>query len=136
MKNILVIGAGRSASSMIKYLLDHSAKENWVVTVSDLSLEMVNRKTGNHPNARAIVLDINNEQQRREEIAKSDIVISMLPAFMHYHVAVDCVASKKHLVTASYVSKEIQELDAQASKAGIIFLNEMGLDPGIPPNPW
>ena len=131
MKNILVIGAGRSASSMIKYLLDHSAKENWVVTVSDLSLEMVNRKTGNHPNARAIVLDINNEQQRREEIAKSDIVISMLPAFMHYHVAVDCVASKKHLVTASYVSKEIQELDAQASKAGIIFLNEMGLDPGI-----
>ncbi len=131
MKNILVIGAGRSASSLIKYLLDNSATENWNVTVGDVSLELVKQKTGNHTNARAILLDINNKEQREEEIKHADIVISMLPAFMHMEVARDCVRYKKHLVTASYVSKEMHELDEEAKASGIILMNEIGLDPGI-----
>ena len=131
MQNILVIGAGRSASSLIHYLLSHSVNENWNVTVGDVSLDLVKQKTAGHTNARAILFDINNNQQREEEIKRADIVISMLPAFMHMNVAKDCVKFKKHLATASYVSKEMKELDAEAKEAGIILMNEIGLDPGI-----
>ena len=131
MKNILVIGAGRSSSSLINYLLSNSTKENWKVTVGDVSLDVAKQKTANHPNARAINFDINNEQYREEEIKRADIVISMLPAFMHLSVAKDCVRFKKHLVTASYVSKEMAELNDEAKAAGIILMNEAGLDPGI-----
>lgn len=131
MKNILIIGAGRSASSLIKYLLDNAVKENWKVTVGDVSLDLVTQKIGNHSHARGIVLDIHNEEQRHAEIQNADIVISMLPAFMHMNVAKDCVRFKKHLATASYVSKGMGELDAEAKARGIILLNEAGLDPGI-----
>jgi saccharopine dehydrogenase-like NADP-dependent oxidoreductase len=131
MKNILIIGAGRSASSLISYLLDHSVKESWNITVGDVSVDLVKQKTNNHPNARAIVFDITNDQQREEEIKRADMVISMLPAVMHMSVARDCVRFRKHLATASYVSKEMAELDAEAKTAGIILMNEVGLDPGI-----
>lgn len=131
MKNILVIGAGRSSTSLIQYLLTHSEKENWKITVGDIDVEMVRQKTGNHKNSRAIVFDIQNEQQRREEIQKADLVISMLPAFLHIGVAKDCVHLKKHMATASYVSKDMGELHEDAQKAGIILMNEIGLDPGI-----
>ncbi len=131
MQNILVIGAGRSASSLINYLLTHSVEENWTVTVGDVSLDLVKQKTTGHTNARAIQFDINNDAQREEEIKRADIVISMLPAFMHINVAKDCVKFKKHLATASYVSKEMKELDEEAKAAGIILMNEIGLDPGI-----
>jgi saccharopine dehydrogenase (NADP+, L-glutamate forming) len=130
-KNILIIGAGRSSSSLIKYLLDESVKHNWKVTVGDMSLEMAQKKINNHPNGNAILFDINDESKRSEEISKADIVVSMLPAFMHMSVAKDCVKNKKHLVTASYVSKEMAALDDDAKNAGIVMLNEMGLDPGI-----
>lgn len=130
-KNILIIGAGRSSSSLIKYLLDESVKHNWQVTVGDMSLETAQQKVSNHPNGKAVLFDINNETQRNNEISKADIVVSMLPAFMHISVANDCVKLKKHLVTASYVSKEMAALDNEAKKVGIVLLNEMGLDPGI-----
>lgn len=131
MKNILVIGAGRSSTSLIQYLLTNSEKENWKITVGDIALETVQQKTGNHPNARAIVFDINNEEQRKEEIKKADLVISMLPAFLHIGVAKDCVQYKKHMATASYVSKEMAELHTEAQASGIVLMNEIGLDPGI-----
>lgn len=131
MKNILVIGAGRSASSLIKYLLDNSAKENWNITVGDVAINLAKQKTANHPYSRAIAFDINNDIQRGEEIKRADLVISMLPASMHMNVARDCIRFKKHLATASYVSKEMKELDAEAKSEGIILLNESGLDPGI-----
>jgi saccharopine dehydrogenase-like NADP-dependent oxidoreductase len=131
MKNILVIGAGRSASSLIKYLLDQAGQKKWKVTVGDVSAELVEQKTKGHPASRAIVFDIHNTSQREMEIQAADIVISMLPASMHFAVAADCIRFRKHLVTASYVSKEIAELDAAAKDAGVILLNEIGLDPGI-----
>jgi len=131
MQKILVIGAGRSASSLIKYLLDNSSKENWQITVADLSEELAKQKTNNHPNSRAIAFDIANAEQRKKEISAADLVISMLPAFMHIDVAKDCVALKKHLATASYVSDEMKALSDDAKKAGIVLLNEIGLDPGI-----
>jgi saccharopine dehydrogenase-like NADP-dependent oxidoreductase len=131
MRKILVIGAGRSASSLIKYLLDKSETENLYITIADLSLELAQQKAQNHTNARAIAFDIHNTEQRHQEIKNSDIVVSMLPAFMHMEVAKDCILFKKSMVTASYVSPEMQALDTEAKENGLIFMNEIGLDPGI-----
>ena len=131
MRNILIIGAGRSASSLIQYLLNKSDQENLHITIGDISLELAQKKTNNHKNATAIALNIFDEKQRHTEIQKADIVISMLPAHLHIEVAKDCIIYKKHLVTASYVSDAMQELDAAAKENNLIFMNEIGLDPGI-----
>jgi saccharopine dehydrogenase-like NADP-dependent oxidoreductase len=131
MRHILVIGAGRSASSLIKYLLDHSEKEQLHITIGDLSKELALQKTKNHKNATAIAFDVFNEEQRKAEIQKANIVISMLPAHLHIEVAKDCITYKKHMVTASYISPAMQELDETAKANELIFMNEIGLDPGI-----
>lgn len=131
MRHILIIGAGRSASSLIQYLLDRSQAENLHLTIGDLSLELAEKKAQGHPNASAIVLDIRDKQRRMVAIGNADLVISMLPAHMHIEVAKDCIALKKHLVTASYISEGMQALDAEAKKNGLVFMNEIGLDPGI-----
>lgn len=131
MRKILIIGAGRSASSLIRYLLNKSEQEQLHITIGDLSVELALQKTANHKNARAIALDIQNIEQRQTEIAQADLVISMLPMHMHIDIARDCIKLKKHLVTASYISPEMQQLDEQAKEKGLIFMNEIGLDPGI-----
>lgn len=131
MRHILIIGAGRSASSLIQYLLNKSDIENLHLTIGDLSLELAQRKTANHANATAIALDIRDKEQRMAEIGKADIVISMLPAHMHIEVAKDCIVLKKHMVTASYISEAMASLDEAAKQNGLVFMNEIGLDPGI-----
>ena len=131
MKKILVIGAGRSAVTLIKYLLDNSSANNWQVTVADFSIELADQAVGNHNNGKAIFFNVTAKKQRESEIENADIVISMLPASLHITVAKDCVRLGKNLVTASYVSPEIAELDEAAKQAGILLLNEIGLDPGI-----
>ena len=131
MRNILIIGAGRSASSLIQYLLDKSVEENLHLTIGDLSLDLAKRKTNSHRNATAIAIDIFDENQRKTEIQKADIVISMLPAHLHIEVAKDCISYKKHLVTASYISEAMQNLDTAAKENNLVFMNEIGLDPGI-----
>lgn len=131
MKKILIIGAGRSASSLIKYLIDKSEVENLHLTIGDLSEDLAKKKTNNHKNARAIAFDIFNETQRKEEIQQADIVVSMLPAHLHIEVAKDCISFKKHMVTASYISPAMQELDQAAKENNLILMNEIGLDPGI-----
>lgn len=131
MRNILIIGAGHSASSLIQYLLQKSDAENLHLTIGDLSLELAQRKTNNHKNATAIAIDIFDANQRKTEIKKANIVISMLPAHLHIEVAKDCIAYKKHMVTASYISDAMQELDTAAKENNLVFMNEIGLDPGI-----
>ena len=131
MKKILVLGAGRSSSTLIEYLLKVAATNNYEVTVADESLELALQKTKNNPRSRAIALDTNNETKTREEIQRADLVVSMLPAFLHPAIAKLCVKLKKHLVTASYVSPEMKVLDEEAKKAGIILMNESGLDPAL-----
>lgn len=131
MRKILIIGAGRSASSLIKYLLDKSEVENLFITIGDLSEELAIKKTGNHKNSRAISFDVFNAEQRKQEIKQADIVVSMLPAHMHIEVAKDCVFYHKHMVTASYISAEMQALDEVARENNIVLMNEIGLDPGI-----
>ncbi|OOG71753.1 saccharopine dehydrogenase family protein [Flavobacterium sp. A45] len=131
MRTILIIGAGRSASSLIQYLLNKSVSEELHLIIGDLSLDLATKKTNNHPNATPIALDIFDENQRRNAIQKANIVISMLPAHLHIEVARDCIVYKKHLVTASYISDAMQELDEAAKANNLIFMNEIGLDPGI-----
>ncbi|WP_333694220.1 saccharopine dehydrogenase family protein [Flavobacterium sp.] len=131
MRTILIFGAGRSASSLIQYLLNKSTAENLHLVIADLSLELAQKKTQNHPNATAIQLDIANVENRQKEIQKASIVISMLPAHLHIEIALDCIAFQKHLVTASYISPKMQELNDLAIENGLIFMNEIGLDPGI-----
>jgi len=131
MRNILVIGAGRSATSLIKYLLDKSQSENLFITLGDLSLENAQKFVQGHPNAKAILLDVLDETQRQDAIKSSDLVISMLPARFHMEAAKDCIAFSKHLVTASYINDEMQALDEEAKEKGLVFMNEIGVDPGI-----
>jgi len=131
MKQILVLGAGLSATSLIDYLLMNSVKLDWKITVGDMSLEVALKKVQNHPNGRAIQFDINNVIQREEEISKADLVVSLLPAFMHPIVAQECLRFKKNMVTASYVSPQMKELENQVKSNGLIFMNEIGVDPGI-----
>jgi len=131
MKNILIIGAGRSATSLIKYLLDKSESEGLFITIGDLSEASAQKFTDGHPNAKGIKLDVFDAPQRSAAIESADLVISMLPARFHIEAAKDCILYKKHLVTASYVNDEMQTLDEAAKANGLVFMNEIGVDPGI-----
>jgi len=131
MRKILVIGAGKSASNLITYLIKKSEQENLHITIGDLSLKNAATHVKNHKNATAMVLDIFNDEERKKAVQNADIVVSMLPARFHVEVAKDCVAYGKHMVTASYISDEMQALDTEAKEKGLVFMNEIGLDPGI-----
>jgi saccharopine dehydrogenase (NADP+, L-glutamate forming) len=131
MNNILVIGAGRSATALINYVLDQAKKYNWNVTISDNNLELAKQKVNNHPNGRAVWLDVMKVNDRRDLIGRADVVVSLLPAHLHLEVGHDCILLKKHLITASYVSKEMYQLGDDARDRDLIFMGEMGLDPGI-----
>ena len=131
MRNILIIGAGRSATSLIRYLLDKSVEEKLFVTIGDISIQSAQKLIQGHPNAKGIMLDVFNDEQRKEAVKNSDLVISMLPARFHFEVAKECIEYGKHMVTASYVSKEMQALDEQAKAKGLVMMNEIGLDPGV-----
>jgi len=131
MKKILLIGAGRSTSSLVQYLLFNAENENWFITIADQSKDLASEAANNHKLAKAIAFDVNNDEERERLIDEADLVISMLPASMHMAVANDCIKYKKHLATASYVSDEMKELDGKAQEAGIVMMNEIGVDPGI-----
>ena len=131
MKKILVFGAGLSASSLIKYLLDNSTKYDWKVKIGDISEEIAKSKINGHQNGEGFAFDVNNIEQLENLVSDADIVVSMLPASMHFSVAQACVKYSKNMVTASYVSPEIKTLNDEAKKKGIILLNEIGVDPGI-----
>lgn len=131
MRKILVIGAGKSSSYLIKYFLDKSDSEELHITIGDINIDNAKKLLGDHPNSEAIHLDIFNSEARSKAIASADIVVSMLPARFHIEVARDCICHKKHMVTASYVSKEMQELNDEAESNELIFMNEIGVDPGI-----
>ncbi|WP_431156789.1 saccharopine dehydrogenase family protein [Winogradskyella poriferorum] len=132
MRKILIIGAGKSSSYLIKYLVDKSNSENLEITIGDINVDNATKLLGEHTqNTQVIPLDVFNSDSRRSAIQNADIVVSMLPARMHIEVAKDCIEFKKHMVTASYVSKEMQALDAEAKANNLIFMNEIGVDPGI-----
>ncbi len=131
MKSILLLGAGMSSSSLIRYCLQQAEKFDWQVRVCDQNIDLVRKKLDGHPRGVALNFDALNSVERRPEIEKADIVISMLPARFHIEVAKDCIDLKTNVITPSYVSPEMKALHQQASDAGILIMNEIGVDPGI-----
>jgi saccharopine dehydrogenase-like NADP-dependent oxidoreductase len=131
MRTILIIGAGKSTAYLVKYLLDKSVSEHLHITLADKNIEFASKLIDHHSNGNAIAFDVFDTQQRENEIKKANIVVSMLPARFHIEVAKDCLRLNKNMVTASYVSNEMQALNEDVKAKNLLFLNEMGVDPGI-----
>lgn len=131
MKTLLILGAGLSSSSLIRYVLKQAEQFNWSVRITDQNIETVQAKINGHPNGVPLNFNALDAAQRRPEIEQADLVISMLPARFHIDVAKDCIDLKTNLITPSYISKEMKALDDAAKNAGITIMNEIGVDPGI-----
>lgn len=131
MKTILVLGAGRSSASLITYLVKNSEALQWKVIVGDKSQATAQAALPSNSRGLAIAFDLEEKENSLQIIQSADVVISLLPPSLHYPLAQLCLASRKHLLTASYVSDEMQSLDEEAKKVDLLFLNECGLDPGI-----
>lgn len=131
MKKILILGAGLSTISLIDYLLKNAEENQWQITLGDIDEGLARKKVNGSPFGKAIVFDINDEQFARNTINEHDVVISMLPAFMHMKVVEKCIEYKKPMLTASYATPEIKALHEKAQEAGIPIMMELGVDPGI-----
>jgi saccharopine dehydrogenase (NADP+, L-glutamate forming)/spermidine synthase len=128
MKKILILGAGLVARPLVRYLLD---QPDFEVEVASRTVSKAVKLIDNHPQGKASELNLKNEEGLKDEISKADLVISMVPYTFHPKVAKYCIDFKKHMVTTSYVSEVMKNLDSEAKNAGILILNEVGLDPGI-----
>lgn len=131
LKKILLFGAGKSATVLISYLVTEAERHDWEFVIADANKELVQAKTRNSPFAEAVQLDIHDEEHRSALIRNSDIVISMMPPDLHFLIAKDCVEYRKHLLTASYLDDKIKSLENEIQNKKLLFLCEMGLDPGI-----
>lgn len=130
-RKILLFGAGKSATCLIDYLIKQAAYHNWHIVIADGNVELAQRKSGGSLYATPVQVDVKDDEKRNEFIEQADIVISMLPPSLHSLVAKNCIAAGRHLLTASYVDEAIRNLEPEIKKKGILFLCEMGLDPGI-----
>ena len=131
MNKILVLGAGRSATSLIDYLIQHAEVNHWQLTVADADLALANAKTKNNPVAKAIRFSLEDTIHLISLIKNHDVVVSLMPAQLHQPIAEICLSERKHLFTASYVSPAMQQLHEKVKQADLLFMNECGLDPGI-----
>ena len=131
MKNVLLFGAGKSATVLIDYLLKNAEKENWHLTLADANRSMSQEKIGDSAFGTAVTVDITNDTERMALVREADIVISLLPPALHIVVAKDCIVFSKNLLTASYVDESMRSLRNSIEEKGLLFLCEMGLDPGI-----
>ncbi|NBR37353.1 MAG: saccharopine dehydrogenase [Chitinophagales bacterium] len=131
MKTILLFGAGKSSSVLIEYLLRQAPQHGFSLRVIDADVSLANTKVGGASHGSALGFDIMDTALREPEIERADLVISLLPPQLHQVVAVDCLRLKKHLLTASYVNEELQAMKCEIASNNLLFLCEMGLDPGI-----
>jgi saccharopine dehydrogenase-like NADP-dependent oxidoreductase len=131
MKNILVLGAGKSSPYLINYLLERAEKYDWFVTVGDLDIEMARKHVKGHARSNAIFFDVNDSELRSTQIEKSDVVINILAPRFQQIVALSCVRLGKHMISVSYQDRRILELEQDAHRRGVLLLTEIGLDPGI-----
>ena len=131
MHTILVAGAGKSSIFLIQYLLTHARKNKWTIIVADGDANAIAEKIHENPCAEAAVIDITKASEREPLVKRADIVLSLMPPHLHIHLAKDCLKHKKNLITSSYTSEEMKALNEEVKAAGLMFMNEMGLDPGI-----
>ena len=131
LKTIVLIGAGKSATVLIDYLITEAETNNWKFIIADSNKEQILLKTNNSKYAEAVELDVTNEKQRGDLIQRAHVVISMMPPALHFLVAKDCVEYRKHLLTASYLDDKMKSLKDEISNRKLLFICEMGLDPGI-----
>ncbi|PTX44560.1 saccharopine dehydrogenase (NAD+, L-glutamate forming) [Christiangramia gaetbulicola] len=131
MREILIVGAGKSTSVLINYLLQQADSENLFLRIGDIDIENARKACNNHSKCEAFELDVFKKESREPAIKRADIIISMLPARFHIEVARDCLKFGKNMVTASYISDEMKALDEEVKEKGLIFMNEIGVDPGI-----
>lgn len=129
MKKVLLLGAGLVTRPLVRYLL---AQDGIELIIASRTVKKAEDLLQGHAKGKAIALDVKSEESKLEELVKStDISISLLPWIYHLKVAKLCLKHSKHLVTTSYVSPAMKELDEEAKSKGLLFLNEIGLDPGI-----
>jgi saccharopine dehydrogenase-like NADP-dependent oxidoreductase len=128
MKKVLVLGAGLVTRPHVRYLLDVPDLE---VTVASRTISKAQALVNGHPRGKALALNVNDERALEDLIRQADLAVSMLPYAYHPKVATLCVKHRKHMVTTSYVKEAMQALDEAARDAGVILLNEIGVDPGI-----
>jgi len=131
MRQLLVLGAGLSASYLVEHLLNDAEREDWFVTVGDLDEDLAAQAVGSHARGEAVRFDVNDAGVRSTRIEHADIVINMLPAAYQDLVAWDCVNHGRHMVSVSYRDQAVRDLDLDAKRKGVMLLCEMGLDPGI-----
>ena len=130
-QTILIIGAGKSATVLIQYLQQKAVENDWYILLADGDEAIAKNKWNNAPNGTALGIDIQNDLDRQNLVQKADIVVSMMPAQLHFLVAKDCLQYGKPLFTASYVDDNMRSIAAAIEAKQLLFLCEMGLDPGI-----
>jgi saccharopine dehydrogenase-like NADP-dependent oxidoreductase len=128
MKNIVVFGAGMVAGAHVDYLLN---VPDFHVTVASRTLSKAQALVGDHPRGRAVQVNSDDEAALEALIAEADLAVSLLPYAYHPVVARLAIKHGTHMVTTSYVKEAMAQLDAAARAAGVILLNEIGVDPGI-----
>ncbi|MBO9571558.1 MAG: saccharopine dehydrogenase NADP-binding domain-containing protein, partial [Chitinophagaceae bacterium] len=131
MKQIVIFGAGKSSTYLIEYLVKQSEHNNWRLTVLDADQQAAQSKIGSSSHAAGVAIQVEKESDRKQWIEKADIVISLLPPTLHYLIAIDCLKYSKNLLTASYVDDKMRALQNEIEEKRLLFLCEMGLDPGI-----
>ncbi|HYG37939.1 MAG TPA: saccharopine dehydrogenase C-terminal domain-containing protein [Cytophagales bacterium] len=131
MENILILGAGRSSIFLIDYLLQNAVKNDWRITVADINQEQAENKIKGNSRGKAVTLNADDEAALEKLISEASIVVSLLPPSLHIKAAKYCLKQSKNLLTASYVSPEMHSLHKEVKEKGLLFLNEMGMDPGI-----
>ncbi len=131
MKNILVLGAGKSSPYLIHYLLENSKKFDWFVTVADRDLKEARKKVKGHSRGTAVLFDINDHEMRVSQISKCDIVLNLLSPMFQHQIALTCMQYGKHMISVSYEDSRIRDIEKDAVRKGVLILTEIGLDPGI-----
>lgn len=127
MKKILILGAGMVVRPIVTYLLD----KGYEVTVASRTRSKADAMIEGHKNGRSLAWTVDDLPMLNDMVSKNDLTVSLLPWTYHIMVARHCIKHRKNMVTTSYVKPEMQQLDCEAKDAGIIILNELGLDPGI-----
>jgi saccharopine dehydrogenase-like NADP-dependent oxidoreductase len=126
-----MLGGGKSSTVLIRYLLEQAPREHWQLTIGDMQPEAVQSKLGEQAHLRVVPFSLADDALLTSLVRNADLVVSMLPAAFHPVVARECLKQGKNLVTASYVSDEMRAMATDVKAKGLLFLNEMGVDPGI-----